>query len=369
MSESPRTLLHVFPSFAVGGAQMRFVQLANQFGRRYRHVIVSMSGNSEAFGRLSGDLDARLLDVPVERGKTWPNLKTFRRVLKELRPDLLVTSNWGSIEWAIANWDGLSPHLHMEDGFGPEEVSRQIPRRVWMRRLALRRSTVMLPSRTLHDIAGRIWRLRKQSLLHIPNGVDCERFGIGANPEFAASMGLGGAEPVIGTVAALRAEKNVTRLLEAFAEVVRRRPARLAVVGDGPELPALRNRADELHIASQVTFTGACLEPEKLLPSFTVFALSSNTEQMPLSVLEAMAAGLPLAATDVGDVRHMVSEENRPFVVTATVPALAKAILALLDNPERARAIGEANARRARTGFDQSLMFAAYRDLFDGGGR
>ena len=127
MMRPPRTLLHVFPTFAVGGAQMRFVQLANYFGRSYRHLIVSMNGKVDAFGLLSDDLDVRLLDIPVEHGKTGANLKAFRRVLKDLRPDLLVTSNWGSIEWALANWGGLSPHLHMEDGFGSDEVARQLP--------------------------------------------------------------------------------------------------------------------------------------------------------------------------------------------------------------------------------------------------
>ena len=366
MTRSPRTLFHVFPSFAVGGAQMRFVQLANHFGRSYRHFIVSMNGNMEAFGRLSGDLDAHPVTIPVEQGKTWPNVKVFRQVLKEVKPDLLVTSNWGSIEWALANYGGLTPHLHMEDGFGPDEVSRQLPRRVWTRRLALRRSMVMLPSLTLHHIASSVWRLRKQSLLHIPNGVDCERFNMGANLEHAPHANAPHPAPVIGTVAALRPEKNLPRLLEAFAKVIERRPARLVIVGDGPELPALKARAEELRVTRHVRFAGACPQPEKLLPSFAVFALSSNTEQMPLSVLEAMAAGRPVVATDVGDVRQMLCEENSPFVVAPEVPALAEALVTLLDNPNRARMIGEANARRARQGFDQSRMFSAYGTLFDG---
>jgi len=364
--ERPRTLLHVFPAFAIGGAQMRLVQLANHFGRRYRHVIVSMNGNIEAFARLSGDLDVRLMDVPVVPGRTWPNLVTYRRVLKEVRPDLLVTSNWGSIEWALANCDGRWPHLHTEDGFGPEEAAGQLPRRVWTRRLALRHATVLLPSLTLYAIARTIWRLASRRLRHVPNGVDCRRFGIPADPAFAGTLGLTGDEPVVGTVAALRAEKNLVRLLEAFAEVARRRPARLVVVGDGVEMAALKSRASELKVAHQVVFTGACAAPERLLPSFAVFALSSDTEQMPISVLEAMAAGRPVAATDVGDVRIMLSEENRPFVVAKDAARLADAIDALLDNPDHARRIGAANAARAGEMFDQSLMFDAYRGLFDG---
>lgn len=366
MTRPPRTLLHVFPTFAVGGAQMRFVQLANHFGRRYRHVIVSMNGNTEAFERLSGDIDARLMTISMERAGVWSRLRRFRRVLNEARPDLLVTSNWGAIEWALANVDGRYPHLHTEDGFGPDEIARQLPRRVWTRRLALRRAMVMLPSRTLHHLAEHVWRLPRHTLRHIPNGVDCRRFSVAADIQWAAALGFSPHEPVVGTVAALRPEKNLFLLLDAFALATQTRPARLVIVGDGPDRTALEAYSRLLGIKGRVIFAGACAEPERLLPAFNVFALSSRTEQMPLSVLEAMAAGLPVAATDVGDVHNMVSEENRPFVVAGTPQALAQALASLLDNRTRAGLIGEANALRARTAFDQSRMFTAYGALFDG---
>ncbi|OAN51563.1 glycosyltransferase [Magnetospirillum moscoviense] len=363
---SPRTLLHVFPSFAIGGAQMRMVQLANHFGPRYRHLIISMNGNCDALGRLAPDIDARQLEIPVRKSGLWSNLNTFRQVLKDERPDLLVTSNWGTIEWALANIPGLCPHLHMEDGFGPDEVARQLPRRVMTRRLALRRTTVMLPSQTLYSIARNVWHLPKDRLRHIPNGVDCRRFGGQADDGLAARLGLNGPEPVIGTVATLRSEKNLSRLLKAFALVSATRPARLVIIGDGPDMPCLTTLARVLGLTDRVVFTGAMAAPESLLPAFTIFALSSNTEQMPLSVLEAMAAGKPVAATDVGDVRDMVCRENRPFVVAPRTQALAQSIGALLDDPAQAGRIGAANADHARATFDESLMFLAYGALFDG---
>ena len=91
-----RTLLHVYPTFKLGGAQMRFIQLANHFGGAYRHVIVAMDGQIEAFSRLAPGLKVEMRSVPVHRGRTWTNLKTFRAVLKTVQPDLLITSNWGS---------------------------------------------------------------------------------------------------------------------------------------------------------------------------------------------------------------------------------------------------------------------------------
>ncbi len=346
---------------------MRFAQLANHFGGAYRHVIVAMDGQTEAAGRLDPGLMVEACPVPVRRGRTWANFTTFRALLAELHPDLLVTSNWGSIEWALANFDGRVPHLHLEDGFGPEEADRQLPRRVWTRRLALWRSTVLLPSLTLYRIAREVWRLPERRLIHVPNGVDCARFAVGPDRAFAAASGIpDDGLPVVGAVAALRSEKNLYRLLEAFAQVVGQRPARLVIVGDGGERAGLTACAAGLGLAGRVVFTGACPTPERLLPSFALFALSSDTEQMPISVLEAMAAGLPLAATDVGDVGAMVATENQPFIVPRDTTALAGAMLALLDDPARAQAIGRANAARAGAKFDQHLMFAAYRRLFDG---
>lgn len=366
MDRSPRRLLHVFPTFKVGGAQMRFVQLANHFGGRYRHLIVAMDSQTDAAALLRADIDIRIVTPPVRRGRTLANLKTFRDSLIAWRPDLLVTSNWGSIEWAMANLMVGVPHLHMEDGFGPEESDRQIPRRVWTRRLILRRSAVLLPSQTLCRIARSVWRIPEQNLLYVPNGTDCGRFAVAPDWAFAATLGLPPGDPVIGTVAGLRAEKNLRRLIDAFALVVRQRPARLVLVGDGPERPALAAHAAALGLAERVIFTGNCSTPEKLLPCFAVFALSSDTEQMPLSVLEAMAAGRPVASTDVGDVAAMVATENRPYVVPRDAGPLAGAILALLSDGAGAAAIGAANARRARDQFAQERMFDTFEGLFDG---
>ena len=362
----PRTLLHVFPTFSVGGAQMRFIQLANHFGLRYRHRIVSLNGSTEAVARLLPELDAELIAAGTQKGATLGNLRAIRRTLAKLRPDLLVTSNWGSIEWAMANLTTAIPHLHMEDGFGPEEATRQLPRRVWMRRVALSRSIVMLPSLKLLGLARDVWKLPPHRLRYVPNGVDCARFAQSPDWEFAAGHGIARDVPIIGAVGGLRVEKNPARLLDAFALVVAKRPAQLVIVGEGPLMPQLKERAQQLGLSGHVVFTGASLTPERFLPLFSVFALSSDTEQMPLSILEAMAASRAVAATDVGDIGAMLSEENRPFVVPRDVDALGAAILALMEDPSEAAAIGRANRARAVSVYDQGKMFAAHKLLLDG---
>ena len=345
-ADGPHALLHVFPSFVVGGAQMRFACLANHFGDAFRHSIIAMDGRTSARDLLHAGVQVQFPEIDTRGGNMARRLARFTRFLRLGRPHRLVTSNWGSIDWAIASSFAGSKHVHMEDGFGPEERSTQLPRRVLTRRAVLRRSEIILPSHTLLQIARDRWRLPMQRLHHIPNGIDLSRF--------VPRVGGRDGPPVIGTVAALRAEKNIGRLIEAFAIVRAQRDARLVIVGDGAERAGLQAKAGALGVENAVDFAGHSASPERFYASFDVFALSSDTEQMPLSVLEAMAAGLPVASTDVGDVRLMLSEANAPYVVEKSTGELAASLLKLLTEPA---GIGAANRRRAVEQFSDKMMF------------
>ena len=174
------------------------------------------------------------------------------------QPDLLLTYNWGAVEWALANsFSPICRHIHFESGFGPEEADRQLRRRVVFRRLALANSEcVVVPSQTLVQIATKIWRIPTDKVLYVPNGVDCDKFVMPSSVENLPGFRRKPTELVIGTVAPLRAEKNLGRLLRAFATIDVTRPIRLVIVGDGPERESLLELRDRHALGDCVSFEG-----------------------------------------------------------------------------------------------------------------
>ena len=237
-SPPPRVLLHAFSTFTLGGQQARFVQLANAFGPRYRHVIAAMDNCFDAGERLGPQVNWQALPLQVQKGGALANRSAFRQVIQAQQPDLLLSYNWGAIEWAAANWPQVVPHVHVEDGFSAAEATRQLPRRAWTRRVLLgwAGKPVVVISHNLLRIATQIWRLPAGQVKFIPNGVAIAD----SYMQKRALAPVNPAQLTVGTVAGLRPEKNIARLIKAFCAVRERQSARLVVVGGGPELPALQ---------------------------------------------------------------------------------------------------------------------------------
>jgi glycosyltransferase involved in cell wall biosynthesis len=368
MSSGRRTILHAFPSFALGGAEARLVQLANALsGESFFHRIAAMDDCHAAGERLSPEVAWEPLRVPNRRGGGLANRAFFRKLLQREKADLLLTYNWGAIEWAAANTPAVTPHVHVVDGFGRDEAKRRLPRRIWTRRLllGLRRTPVIVASRHLKTIALSEWWLPASRVAFIPNGVDCALIGA----RYAQRVKAEGGGITIGTVAGLRPEKNIGRLIRAFAAICRDFPARLLIVGDGSERQALERLSRDLNIASQVEFTGYLKDPLSRLVEFDLFALSSDTEQLPIALLEAMACGMPVVATEVGDVGLVVPPVARGGLARPDDASFERALRRVLECQSEWAAWGEAGRERVRADYAQESMIDAWRDVFHGNWR
>jgi glycosyltransferase involved in cell wall biosynthesis len=360
-----RHLLHVFPSFGIGGVPLRMARIFNHLGPRYRHTIIALDENAAAGAAIAPNASVELVPFAVDKAKPLVNLMRFHGELRSRRPDLLVTYNWGAIEWAMVNrFVPVCRHLHHEAGFGVEEAEGQIRRRVLYRRLALGRALcVVVPSLTLQRIAAEIWRLPARQLQLIPNGIDIARFSSRRAPGAASAFARHPGETVIGTVAPLRPEKNLARLVRVFAQAAGRMPLRLVIAGDGKERAGLEKLARELGLGDGALFLGNVAKPETILADFDIFAISSDTEQMPNTILEAMAAGLPVLGTDVGDIKEMVAPENRPFILPKEAEAALADAACTLAAADRG-ALGAANRERAARHYSQDQMFTAWDAVF-----
>jgi L-malate glycosyltransferase len=364
-----KRILHCHSTFSLGGKEARAVQLMNHFGDAASHVVLS------AVPDQVGARDAIDAGIAVEfpgdaapalYGK--PSIGRYRALTRYMAQfDLVLTYNWGSMDAVGARRlfpKNCPPLIHHEDGFNADEAVKLNWKRNGFRRLMLPTAEcVIVPSNRLQAIARDVWRQPAERLHRIANGIAVDRYH---GPALAGSFpGLErrDGDVIIGTIAGLRAVKNLPRLVRAVAAAGPN--VQLAIAGEGPEREKIMTEATQLGMADRMIMPGFLSDPAGYIGHFDIFALSSDSEQFPISLVEAMAAGLPAVSTDVGDVRAMLSPENARFVIDAADEAgLANAIAMLAQNPNLRAQIGAANRQRAMAEYREDRMIERYRSFY-----
>jgi len=365
----PVHILHLHSTFNLGGKEARAVRLMNAFGDKARHTIVSaMPDQLEARAMIAKGIKYEIAqDPPPLSGK--PSVKRYEAIARYMRRfDLVLTYNWGAIDGVMAArvfGQGLPPVIHHEDGFNQDEAEKLNPVRNMYRRLALpAANALVVPSEILEKIALKQWRQPVERLFRIANGIPTQLFA--GKPDIELIPELKKKKPgtmVIGCVAGLRPVKDLPMLVRAVAGLNTR--FKLVIVGEGPERQTILDAAEAMAIEDDVILPGFLREPHRYMGLFDVFALSSKSEQAPLSVLEAMAAGLPVVAPKVGDIPKMVGERNLHFLPPErTEVQLRDFIGSFAKYPEERSLVGEENRARVRALFDEGEMIAAYARLY-----
>ncbi len=363
-------VLHLHSTFDAGGKELRCVRLINAFGPDVRHTIISAVPHAMAAAR------GISREIPVFYRSSFPSLTgrptpwRLLRLAKAMKPyDLILTYNWGAMDAVMAHTIyaaslGLPPLVHHEDGFNADEAERLKPGRNFYRRVALARaSALVVPSNVLEQVALEVWQQPREQVHRIANGIATVDYRRKPKPDVLPGLIKRPGEFWVGTMAGLRAVKNLPRLVRCMADLPDN--WQLVIMGEGPEREAISEEAIRLGIGHRVHLPGFAPDPAAVIGLFDIFALSSDSEQFPISVVEAMSAGLPVAAPAVGDVARIVATENARFITRPGDEAgLTNALEELAADPKLRVRVGEANRVRALAEFDEKAMIQAYRTLY-----
>lgn len=372
MNDKP-LIVHVLYRLDTGGMERIIVSLINATSDRYRHAVITLTG----FGVLRNEIEdagTEFLSLEKKPGKDWPCYWRLWRALRALKPDLVQTYNIGTLDLApVVKLAGIRRLVHAEHGRDASDPKGENPRylrlRRWMAPL-IDRYVAVAPDlqHWLTDCAG----IRRSKVAYIANGIDAGAFKL---PRVASAprRKLGDFAPagtvLVGHVARLDKVKDQAGLLSAFKllrEQAQHADCRLIIAGEGPQRDELERRISELDLMETVRLLGNRSDVAELLAECDMFALSSIAEGMPVTLLEAMAAKLPVVATDVGGVALVVETGVTGTLVPAGDPhAMAAALGAYVADETLRRQHGAAGCARVAAQFSLSAMVASYVTLYD----
>jgi len=281
-----------------------------------------------------------------------PALFALVRYVRQHRIDLIHTHLLaGDVMGRLAGFITRRPVISTMHS-GRADLDHEPLRRQWLERWTVRlwcRRLIVVSDLLRRELAE--WfDVPLERIIAIPNGVDTERFRPATDLQRATLKRelIGGNFPLVTNVARLVPVKGQRYLVEASCVVISKYPeVRFAFVGDGAMRGELEKLARDMGVAANIAFVGFRENVPDILDASDVCALSSLSEGMPLAVLEAMAAGCPVVATDVGGVSQLVRPGATGLLVPPADPqALSAALLELLDDPQRARQMGVEGRRR-----------------------
>jgi glycosyltransferase involved in cell wall biosynthesis len=347
-------VIHISFGLAVGGQEKLLVELARHSDRnRFDLTVVSLGGRGELAAEIES-CGAQVVAMGKPSGLRPSLVYELARLFQRLRADVVHAHDHRALFYGgPAAWAARVPLLvNTRHGRNCHFTSRQVAVGRHLARLADRYVCVSddVQSQCLAEgiAASRLWTIK--------NGIDVERFSYsGPSPD----------GPVVA-VARLSPEKDIANLLRAAALAAPDDPGlKVAVAGNGPCLAELEQLVTELGIQERVAFLGEVRDVPALLARARMFVLPSQSEGISLTLLEAMACGLPAVATRVGGTPEVVLEGQTGLLVPPRDPAaLAQAIAHVGGDPELGLRMGRAGRERVQQHFDVRRMVADYESLY-----
>jgi len=373
MSAKP-LIVHLIYRLGMGGLENGLVNLVNHMPA-YRHAIVTLKPGNDFSLRLNTEVSVHCIDKA--EGQDWPSFARFHQVLRRLKPAIVHTRNLATIEYQVsAALAGVKRRVHGEHGWDVFDPDGNNKKYQWERRLLAPGIDRSVPlSRHLENYLRDKARVSPKKIVRIINGVDTDKFfpRVGHRPvPLDCPLTLSNDDIVVGTIGRMHGVKDQISLVKAFIEACQRAESglrarmKLAVIGDGP----LREPALELlarhNLSGQAWLPGQRGDNAELLRGMDLFVLPSQAEGISNTILEAMATGLPVLATDVGGNPELVADGVTGMLVAANdAEAMAEKILRYLRHPGIMSGHGEKGRQRALAEFSLSAMVARYQAVYD----
>lgn len=356
---------HVLHSFEIGGLENGVANLINNLNAdRYRHVIFCIKRAGRQLSRLTNS-DITIVELAKRDGRDWRTCFRLAKEFKRLKPHVVHTRNWGAIEGIIgARLGGVRAVLHSEHGWTISEIEgRNYKRKIARRVLAPLVDQFVAVSENIQVWLTTTLGIDEKKVTLIPNGVDLGKFsGVYRDSAQRATYGFTDDDFVIGSVGRLDPVKDHESLLRGFADLSAEFPnIKLLLVGQGPCYERLAHLGRVLGISDRLHLLGERDDIPELLECMDVFVLSSLSEGMSNTILEAMAVGVPVIATRAGGNVFLVQDGENGFLVSKQDPqGLREAIRRYLKDPSIARQHGAAGRRRVEREWSLTKMVEAY---------
>jgi sugar transferase (PEP-CTERM/EpsH1 system associated) len=365
-------IAHIVLSLDVGGLENGLVNLINHMPDRYRHVIICLSHYAEFRERIDRP-DVDIIALNKQPGKDLPLYFRLWRTLHRLRPDIAHTRDFATLDsLPVIAFAGVRHRVHSLHGWQMKDTRKYLLLHRSLKYLIHHNVTV---SQDLAAFLKERIRVPDKRVQAICNGVDTGIFHppAGNTPGLEAEAGpeFGPDKFIVGTAGRLVAVKDQLTLIRAFAQLVRKSPAladrlRLVIIGDGPLKSDLHTALEQENLLPKCWLAGSRNDVAAILRGMHLFVLPSISEGISNTILEAMASGLPVIATNVGGNPELVADgETGRLVSVSDATALAGAIESYAVAPEMAAAAGRTGRERSETEFSMNAMANTYARVYD----
>lgn len=368
MKNAPIKILHIINSFGIGGMENGLINIINHLDpEEFKHEICCIRKSGSAKHRLKRKV--KIYEVNQPDGVSLSQYVNMIRVIRKSDPDIVHTRNWGAIDGIIsARLVGVKNIVHGEHGWNIHDPLGQSLKRGIVRKIFfLWAKKVIAVSKDISRWLERGCRINPEKIETIINGVDTDKFvpyddiDVEFKKQFCDPENF-----IIGTVGRLDPIKNFDLLIQSVSQLNPvEKKLKLLIVGSGNELDRLRETARAYGIPDSVIFTGERNDLYRIYRLMDVFVLPSKNEGVSNTILEAMASGLPVIASNAGGNPELINHELSGLLVEpGSVPSLTNALKVYMNQPSFKIAMGKNARKEAVENFSLGQMLLKYKNTY-----